>query len=261
MENPTPYPQVNQVLSALLERVQAILGSHFVGLYLYGSLATGDFNPHRSDIDFLVVIDEALPDEIISDLRAMHMELTASESKWAHKLEGAYLPRHALRRYDPNAPPCPTINEGHFYLGRQGSDWIIQRHILREQETIVAGHSIRNLIDPVQPADLRQAVLEILHQWWAPMLQDPIRLESPEYQPFAVLSMCRTLFLLEHGRAISKTDAARWAMEALDPAWRDLIECASNWRRGDPIGSIERTMEFIRFTIESSNRFEDPGNQ
>ena len=256
MKKPTPFPEVNQVLCDLLEQVQAILGHHFIGIYLYGSLATGDFNPDRSDIDFVVVTAETLPDAIISDLEAMHMDLASSGSKWARKLEGIYIPKCELRRYNPNAPPYPTINEGRFYLDRQGSDWVIQRHILREQELIVAGPSLRELIDPVQPSDLRRAVLQILHEWWAPMFHDPARLQSPEYQPYAVLSMCRMLFLLEYGRVCSKTDAARWAMKALDPAWSDLIECALNWRRGDPIASLSRTLDFIRFTIENSKRFE-----
>jgi predicted nucleotidyltransferase len=52
---PTPYPDVNEVLLTLLDNVRAILGDYFTGMYLYGSLASGDFDPRRSDIDFLVV--------------------------------------------------------------------------------------------------------------------------------------------------------------------------------------------------------------
>lgn len=48
---PTPYADVNEMLRELLVQAQTILGSHFVGMYLSGSLAPGDFNPHSSDID------------------------------------------------------------------------------------------------------------------------------------------------------------------------------------------------------------------
>ena len=51
---PTPYADVNAILADLLARVQAVLGENFVGMYLYGSLATGTFDPESSDIDFLV---------------------------------------------------------------------------------------------------------------------------------------------------------------------------------------------------------------
>ena len=44
---PTPYPEVNTVLLDLLSQLQAILGDRFVGLYLYGSLASGDFQTRQ----------------------------------------------------------------------------------------------------------------------------------------------------------------------------------------------------------------------
>jgi hypothetical protein len=49
----TSYPEVNTVLFDLLARVKAILGDRFVGLYLYGSLASGGFYYHQRDIDFI----------------------------------------------------------------------------------------------------------------------------------------------------------------------------------------------------------------
>ena len=44
---PTPYPDVNSVLQHFLAQIQAILGDAFTGMYLYGSLAQGDFD-HNS---------------------------------------------------------------------------------------------------------------------------------------------------------------------------------------------------------------------
>ena len=43
----------------------AILGDHFIGFYLGGSLAVGDFNPLRSDIDIAAVTTEESPPEMI----------------------------------------------------------------------------------------------------------------------------------------------------------------------------------------------------
>ncbi len=107
--HPTPYPDVNAVLHVLLSGVQTILGNHFIGMYVYGSLASGDFNRQRSDIDFLVVTADELPDEMLPALEAMHARITASGLKWATKLEGSYIPQHALRRYDPAHARHPSI--------------------------------------------------------------------------------------------------------------------------------------------------------
>ena len=237
----------------LLSEVQIILGGKFVGLYLYGSLAAGDFDERRSDIDFIVVTRGELPRATIAALEKMHKMFASSAAKWRRKLEGLYIPLSELRRYDPQGPQLPTINEGRFYLARQGSDWVMQRHILREQETIVAGPSIRDFIDPVKPQEMRDAVSAIMREWWAPMLDDPAWLDGrPEYQAFAVQTMCRVLYTLEFGTAVSKTAAAQWAVGALGEEWSELIEDAIAWPELQP-ASLDRTVDFICYTEDVSS--------
>ncbi len=54
---PTPYPEVDAALHYFHVGAQTALGPLFRGMYLTGSLALGDFDPRRSDIDFIVVTD------------------------------------------------------------------------------------------------------------------------------------------------------------------------------------------------------------
>ncbi len=250
--HPTPYADVNAVLSELLAGVRVVLAEHFLGLYLYGSLASGDFNPETSDIDFLVVTTDEIPAEMISELELMHMRLMSSDLKWAIKLEGAYIPQQAIRRYGINNLPRPCINEGKFYLAPQGSDWIIQRHIIREQGVVLAGPAPRTLIDPVEPKDIRWSVLAYLNEWWAPMLDKPKRLHSSEYQAYAIVTMCRTLYTLQHGTIASKPVSARWAQERLGEDWVGLIEQGLAWRPGVEMERFNETVDFIRYTVEQS---------
>ncbi len=94
--SPTAYEEVNTVLLDLSTRIRKILGSQFVGLYLYGSLALGDFDPQTSDIDYLVVTQLELSPELIPALKAMHEEYDRSGSPWAGKVEAAYIPLAGL---------------------------------------------------------------------------------------------------------------------------------------------------------------------
>jgi predicted nucleotidyltransferase len=250
--NQTPYPAVNEVLANLLSSVKRILGDQYIGLYLYGSLAGGDFNPQRSDIDFVVVTRDLLTPEIVAELEEMHTQLNSGESLWARKLEGVYIPRDLLRRHDLHGPDLPTVNEGNFYLAGQGSDWVLQRSTLREQETIVDGPSIREFIDPVSAAEMQSAVRQILEAWWAPMLQDPSYIKDAEYQTFVVLSMCRALYTLRQGAPVSKSVAARWAVATLEQPWPDLVTLAARWERGQPFDHLDQVLEFMRYSVEMS---------
>jgi len=251
---PTHYPDVNKILTLLLTSVQEILGNQLVGMYLYGSLSSGDFNPETSDIDFLVVTTSTLSDKAIAELRSMHQRIWKSGLKWASKLEGSYIPKRDIRRHDPHSAPCPTVNEGKFYLDKRGSDWIIQRHVIREQGTVLAGPDPKSLIDPVSPEDIRRAVKGVLQEWWFPMLEDPSWLKNhgSEYHAFAILTMCRALYALKHGTIVSKPMAARWAQKELGERWSRVIERSL----AQQVGSEDRdlyneSLEFIRFTMST----------
>ena len=71
----TGYADVDAVLAKLLAGVRGTLGPELVGVYLDGSLATGDFVEHSSDIDVLVVTEDALSDEVVAALGTMHARL------------------------------------------------------------------------------------------------------------------------------------------------------------------------------------------
>ena len=249
----TPYLDVNEILDLLLSNTQQILGDQFVGMYLYGSLSSGDFNPETSDVDFLVVTTQALSDEKITELESMHHRIWASELKRASRLEGSYIPQKEIRRHDPNSTPCPTVNEGKFYVDQLGSDWIIQRHIVREYGVVLAGPEPKLLIDIVTPDELRNAVLEVLEDWWFPMIDEPcwLREHGSNYHGFAVITMCRALHALKYGTIVSKPVAVRWAKENLGSQWHKLIDQAAASQYGRQAEFLDETLDFIRFTKES----------
>jgi len=251
--NFTPYPRVNEVLNLLLINIKEILKGQFVGMYLYGSLSSGDFNPASSDIDFLVITKEKLAEKTIAALDEMHKQTWAHSIKRAGELEGAYIPRELIRRHTSNAFPCPTINEGKFYLETPGSDWIIQRHVIREYGIILDGPDPKTLIDFVSPEDIRTSVMGVLHEWWFPMLEKPdwLRDNNNGVRSFAIITMCRVFHALKHGTIVSKPKATQWAKANLESKWKPLIEKAvavSNHEMHDI--SLEETLDFIRYTKE-----------
>jgi hypothetical protein len=249
--SPTPYPDVNEILQLLLEEMQKVLGDQFVGMYLYGSLSSGDFHPDASDIDYLVVTADILSENTIGALESMHYRIWNTGLKWAEKLEGSYLPVAHLRRYEKMDTAYPTVNEGRFYLAPHGSNWVIQRHIIREGGVTLAGPDPRSMIDPVGPDDIRRAVTGTLHEWWFPLLDDPSWLKNhgSEYHAYAILTMCRSLYALERGEIVSKPVAAGWAQGQLGGKWPQVIEQSLATRMG--IRNFElynEALELIQYT-------------
>lgn len=251
----TTYPEVHSTLQAVLGGAREVLGGQFAGMYVHGSLALGGFEPGRSDIDFLVATSTRLTDGLTQALREMHARLAAARLPWAGTIEGSYIPLAALRRYDPLDCAHPALrSDGSFEVDGHGPDWIIQRHILREKGLRLAGPPARELIDPVEPEELRRAQLGILRSWWSRPFASPERFGSAEYQAYAVLTMCRALYMLEFGEVAPKPQAAAWAQRALGLPWAGLIEWALAWRRGGQEQRLDEALDFIDFTLERWER-------
>jgi hypothetical protein len=249
---PTPYVDVNELVDVLKCEVAGILRDRYIGMYIHGSLAIGDFDPHRSDIDFVVVTDDELSSESVSALEYMHAWIINSNLTWKTNFEGSYIPKDALRRLDPTNCTHPVIRvDGSFGLDRHSSEWVIQRHVIREYGIVVSGPDPRGIIDPVKPDQLREATLGVLCEWWAPQLEEPFRLCEDEYQAYTILTMCRVLYTLKFATVASKQIAARCMQKQLDRRWTALIDRALAWQHDKTMDSFVETMEFIRYTLEN----------
>jgi predicted nucleotidyltransferase len=246
---PTPYPDINLALNQVLSNMQTILGEQLIALYLGGSLALGDFDPQRSDIDFVAVTADELPPQTIDALAEMHRRLWQTEAKWAKKLDGSYVPRQIIRRWSSDHPPCPFVEGDKFYVTNQGSA-VIQRHIIRQYGVVVAGPSPYTLIDPVDADELQTVLWDMLEKWWRPLLNDPDWLQQSQKQPFAVLTMCRALYTLAHGVVASKPVAARWGQQTLGEEWTELIDWALTWPHESESNHLAATINLIDYTLE-----------
>ena len=258
--HPTPYSDVNELLSVLLSEVKEALGNHFIGMYLDGSLANGDFD-QDSDIDFVVVTENDISGDLFLALRAMHERIAAIDSWWAIQLEGSYISRRAIRRHDPTHAMHPNIERGsseRLKMTRHDEDWVIHRHILRERGITLTGPAPRTLIDPVTPDELREAMLPVLNGWFALIPDNPAQIKSRGYQSYTVLSLCRILYTLRFGAVVSKPVAARWAQQTLDQRWAPLIERAWVGRQNAGLeaeeNDIKETIGFINYILEQSRR-------
>jgi hypothetical protein len=260
---PTPVPELNAVLEALVAGVRPILGENFVGAYLQGSLAVGDWEI-GSDIDFLFVTHADVPEELVPALQAVHVRVYDQGPDYGRHLEGSYFPTGWLRRLDMTGRPLLYIDNGSRVMERSPHDnTLVVRWVLREHGVTLAGPAPSALLEePVPPDALRREALGMLRGWAAELQADPKQMNTGWYQPFAVLSFCRMLRTVATGQVHSKPAAAAWAQATLDPCWKDLIERAwaqhagqftRVYERADPV-DYERTHAFVRYVLAESDR-------
>ncbi len=251
-------PEVDELLDALTDGVREILGDQLVGMYLFGSATSGDFD-RESDVDVVVVTGGRIPDDVFASLQAMHRRIAAIDSRYATQLEVSYIPGGAIRRYVPPDVLHPRLDRGTnetLHLMSHGADWVAQRHLIRERGVALLGPPPGTLIDSVSGDDLRLAMRGLLRTWLEPMIGDPPHVRTRGYQSFIVLAVCRILYTIEKGDVLSKRAAAVWGAATLDTRWRPLIQGAWLGRQNpDPPPlpeDLSETWAFIRYAIERS---------
>lgn len=226
MTAPTPFPDLNDVLSRLVEGAQAILGPDFIAAYLTGSFALDDADG-GSDADFVIVTRTFLRQEQQDAVQTLQRALYDSSDHWGKHLEGSYFSADLLRHSDPARLPIPYFNHGSRDLEFSDHDnTLVVRWVTRKYGLPLSGPPPQQLIDPVDPDELRAAVRVTLHAWGEALLADPDSLNNDWRQALVVLLMTRMLHTIDTGEVYSKKAAIEWARDHLNSQWPPLLERA-----------------------------------
>ena len=257
---PTPDADLNGVLADLVASAQQALGANFVGAWLQGSFAVGDWDVD-SDVDFLIATqrDPSAAEE--AALNAMHARLYCLSSHWAQHLEGSYIPIDILRRVVAPGSPRRSLlfldNTSDMLERSIHDDTAIVRWVTRERGITLAGPPPATLIDSVSADELRREVRATMHEWGAEIAAGSYSIANQWAQPFAVLMYCRMLQTLDNGRIESKRAGAAWAQRTLDGRWAGLIQRAWEARPNpslkvrSPADHADQrdTLAFIQFAL------------
>ncbi len=159
MEDRTELPQD---VALLLSRLQAGLAARgdLVGVYVYGSLATGDYSAACSDIDVIVMVEREPDKAALRELADLHKALLTSSSSAAERLNCLYVPVEA----------GPDPNRLHnYWFGNRMTQW--QLKVMTQAELVSAGGALYGPWPPpgialVPVEAIQAAVYEEITGYW-----------------------------------------------------------------------------------------------
>jgi predicted nucleotidyltransferase len=215
-----PEPAAS-VLEELTAQLGDLLGANLRGVYVYGSLAFGCYNPARSDVDVIVVTRRRLAAETRNPLSLFLRELAP-----ATKLEISFLSRADL---DPWRYPTPYD----FHFGsaegvkEDGAGNYFAAEIVnaRARGVALVGPPPTEVLPEVPEEDYLDCVLSDLR--WARENYDEV---GPVY---AVLNCCRVLAYANERVVLSKAEGGEWGLRELPRQYRPLAERALQAYRGE----------------------------
>lgn len=245
----TPYADINRLLVNLLARIRGILQEKLVGLYLYGSLTTGDFDSGASDIDLLAATSSDVSNAEFEALRTMHQYFAHENWEWEDRVEVAYLSVKALTTFRSETSPMAVISPGEpFHMKEAGADWLLNWYVVRERGVALLGPPAKEVIAPISQQEFVASV-SAYAVWWG---DKALNVRERKEQAYAILTMCRALHVHRNGEQVSKRQAALWAQEEL-PEWSGLIQQALGWRDAwrdeqvDHAATLPQTIGFVQF--------------
>lgn len=245
----TSYQDINDLIFYLAGGIEGIFGDNLTGFYLTGSLSYGDFDEGRSDIDLTVVLKKAVSPWESELIKKLHKDAGKKYAKWSERLECSYIPEYMLKDILPPKEPRPYFGAGVFYPDADyGNEWIINQYFLCKSGITLIGPDFKTLTGSVDIKDVQMACRRDLYKEWVPKIADRDCLKDSHLQSYVVLNLCRILYALVCGDAVSKTIAATWAKKEY-PEWSGLIEAADGWHYGIKMNREEETTEFIRFAV------------
>jgi predicted nucleotidyltransferase len=207
------------VLERLAAELPDLLGPNLVGLYVYGSLAFGCYNPARSDIDVLAVTRRRIAHETRGPLANLLSGLHT-------KIEISFLSRADLEpwRY-------PTPYDFHFGSSEgakedgEGKYFAAEIVNARTRGVALIGPPPAETLPAVPENDFLDCLAADLR--WARENYDS---EGPVY---GILNCCRILAYRQTGEIMSKAEGGEWAARELAD-FRPLIERAVLAYRDEP---------------------------
>lgn len=230
-----PAP-VREQVQAFCAQMQDILGDELVAIYLHGSLAMGCFNPDRSDLDLLVIMQHQLPVEIQRQIMESLLKLSNAPSP----IETSFLVEQELHPFQHPLPYHLHYSES---WRQQMSDELTNgswRHWNEDQRydpdlsahLTIIHHRGFTLYGPAAADTLPEVPAEC---YIASITGDYIdaRDTSMQNPVYFILNACRVHAYLNEQQVLSKDEGGVYGLKALPPEFRDLISQALEIYRGE----------------------------
>jgi predicted nucleotidyltransferase len=191
-------PDVAGLLDRLRNRLTA--RADVVGIYVYGSLVTGDYSPTASDIDVIVMVEREPDDAMTQELKDLHTAVAATGGP-AGQLHCLYVAADAAS----DAERLCT-----YWYGDRMTQW--QMKIMTQAELASVGIALHGPwpppgIKPVPLADIQAAVHDEVTGYWRRMARRRKPWLQDECVDHGLVVLPRAEAVLTTGDLITKGEA------------------------------------------------------
>ena len=219
--------EIDNLINSFVDKSKDILGNNLIGVYLHGSLSMGCFNPDRSDIDLIIVVNEPLSDSVKKKYMEMVVDHNARSTEKG--IEMSIVLRKVCKPFIYPTPYELHFSSGHlgwynenldgYIREMNGTDKDLAAHftIINKRGKCLYGLPIGEIFEEVPSKDYMDSI------WYD---VEHAKKEIKHYPMYLTLNLARVLAYKEEGLVLSKKEGAEWALEKLPNEYYPLIQDA-----------------------------------
>lgn len=245
---------VRKQVDTVIKQFNSILDGGLMGAYLHGSLATGCFNPTRSDIDILVVTEKQVTNTQYRDIAKVMLEISSKPCPfelstmaedylkvWEHPCPFDFHYSKDWREKMTNMLAEKTWQE---WTAPRGKDGDLAGHITiaNHRGVTLYGKPLHETLPEVPIEHYRASILS--DYYW--LIENNLA-----NQVYGILNMCRIWQHLENGAVSSKDEGAVWALEHLPEEHHAVVRgMLETYRNDTPMPDGEEAIAAFTNFIE-----------
>lgn len=171
-----------------------------VALWAHGSLAGGDYQEGRSDLDLIAVLEGSFSLSAVCGVARLHRELRAEEPL-AEKLHCSYLTPETMAGAERS-----YVTWAHDGLMRRPVTPVTRRE-LHAFGLVLHGKPPEDLLPPLLDRELHDFVVRDQKEFWRPAVRKARLWKQDVWVDLGMVTFARATVTLREGRLISKREA------------------------------------------------------
>jgi streptomycin 3"-adenylyltransferase len=218
---------MERAIDEFVKRAKEILQDNLTGIYLHGSAVMGCYNPEKSDLDLIVVVNEPMTDEV--KRRFMDMVVEVNQEGHEKGIEMSVVTKSVCKPFVYPTPFELHFSEMHtnWYKDNQedyiqkmkGTDKDLAAHftIISKRGKCLCGLPIEEVFAPVPKADYFDSIWEDIAEAQEDILDNTM---------YIILNLARVLAYKKEGLILSKKEGGEWALNNTPEEFHPLIQAA-----------------------------------
>lgn len=214
-----------ELLDKLVKCICNIFENNLVGIYLHGSMAMGCFNPMKSDLDILVIVEDAVTD--VQKKMFMEVIMTLNDGAPVKGIEMSLVRSEYCKNF-----VYPTPFDLHFsvmhlnwyksnpeeYIEKMnGTDPDLAAHfvITKNRGIVLYGKAISEVFGDIPIEAYLDSIKRDIMGAEAEIITNPI---------YIILNLCRVSAYVQDRLVLSKREGGEWGLKNIDGKYQGLIQ-------------------------------------